>query len=206
MWCPDEKRECLSNFRSRHGYFGRIGQDKLERDGRVRVISWFSCREDFHWDTNLMMSGKSRVNTIPDRKRFVFDGGEMGTIQSIVAFIGEFESRLGIVKGSRFGPTLKPNVIWVEPAVFWRKHAMRRSLYTALLRCGDGYKLNNSDFNKTLKSKEYTHSTLAAVHYFLMGNTTYRGRIMGWQAAFEGKSTEEIQNLLVNTRDRKHVG
>ena len=51
--------------------------------------------------------------------------------RNIAAFIAAVEKRLGLKQRSKFGTTQRQSITWIEPVLFWKASAMRRSLSSA---------------------------------------------------------------------------
>jgi hypothetical protein len=155
------------------------------RDDKYRAGEWYYCRELFH-------------RQLRNLNLFFFShDSEKGCC--IAAFMQRVEDLLDVQPRSDFGPTQRKTIMWVEPSRWWTAKAMRRSLFTILLRAGSEYSPEKDNFDEALFSDPYTMSTKYAVNRFLDGNTIYIGKKYGWYKQFyENRPTkEEIDSLLV---------
>ena len=159
-----------ARMRPRIGGFGLIAQDKLSKKYSWEVQKWITCRDNFQADpTNI--------------KKFLFVSGyNMG--MNVIAFIDKFEATLGLRQITLMGLTQRKDTIWIQPTSWWTKYAMRRSLFTILLRAGRNYKRSKDNFEEALFSVIYTQRTKYALERFLNGNTRYTGKISGWYNQF----------------------
>ncbi len=171
MWRGDECQEINVSYTPTAGHFG-TSYDR-SRKSKTRVEEWEGCREIFH--------------DVSDRRRFYFahDLPE-GRGRSISVFFDKVEDKLKLPEDqrARFGPTSKRKIIWVEQGKWWRGHSMRRSFFTALLRCARAYRIHEDNFEHALYGLHYTRQTKDAVKRFFEGNTWYWGRVKGWWNAF----------------------
>ena len=159
---------------------------------------WIYCREE--WGRNYHTS---------KLKRFFF-GCKKEEAKRIARFINTVENRIARNNGgigkkrSKFGYTTsarkrgEAEAIWVEPIKFWNECPMRRSLFTALLRCGRNYKNN---FEKVLPAYDYTKTTKNAIDLFLKGYTEIikKGDYYddeGWVDRFERMPVKKCKTLL----------
>lgn len=152
---------------------------------RYKVGQWYYCRDLFHGQLyNLSLFFFSHDSTKG---------------HCVAAFMRKVEEILNVEPCSEFGPTQRKTIMWVEPSRWWTVRAMRRSLFTILLRAGCQYSPSKDNFEEALFSDPYTMSTKYAVKRFFAGNTAYTGRKRGWYKQFyEGKPTEqEVDSLLV---------
>lgn len=167
-----------------------------ERNGnRYKAGLWYSCRDLFH-------------SILYNLKLFFFSH-KLGKGHCIAAFMKKVEEKLDVQPRSEFGPTQRKTIMWVKPSKWWTSKAMRRSLFTILLRCGDAYIPNKDNFEKALFSNQYAKETKTAVNRFLAGYTEYTGKKRGWYNQFKfdeieffGKGSiteEEINKLLVKS-------
>lgn len=152
---------------------------------RYKVSQWYYCRELFHGQLyNLPLFFFSH----PARKG-----------HHVAGFMRKLEEILHVEPRSEFGPTQRKTIMWIEPSRWWTVRAMRRSLFTALLRAGTAYVPSRDNFQEALYSDPYTICTQYAVERFLAGHTVYTGKKRGWVKQFyDLKPThEEIDVLLV---------
>jgi hypothetical protein len=109
--------------------------------------------------------------------------------ENIASFIHRVEFKLRLKNKSIIGRTKSPYVSWVRRSEWWSRGEatgiVRRSLFTALLRCGHNYNLKTKDFETALYSTPYTRQTKKAIEEFFKGNTVYHGKkstaSYGWQ-------------------------
>jgi len=169
-----------------------------------RVDEWLSCREKFHDASHGIrrMIFRHRRNT-----------GTLNIGYNIACFIGKVEDRLQIEPRSRFGPTQRNTIVWIEASPWWTTSSLKRSLFTILIRAGQNYNPFSDNFEKALfgnefhKDNEYASDTRYAVERFLKGNTHYTGTTRGWYTAFRYRSLdderrptkERIRELLVKS-------
>ena len=164
---------------------GSFSKPKDADGDRYKVGQWYYCRDLFHgqlYNLNLF-----------------FFSHDVSRGHGVAAFMRKVEEMLNVEPKSEFGPTQRKTIMWVEPSRWWTVRAMRRSLYTILLRAGCQYSPSRDNFEEALFSDPYTMSTKYAVQRFFAGNTAYTGRRRGWYKQFyENKPTnEEIDVLLV---------
>lgn len=117
-----------------------------------------------------------------------------------IQFIAWAEKLLKI-KRSTIYPTQRSNVVLIQVSPFWRQSSMRRSFFTALLRCSVVLRPNTrpKNFKKVLYSCKYFAKTKIAVRRFLSRHTHYRGANWGWGGwvdAFEGRTSKTVNSLL----------
>ncbi len=153
--------------------------------GRYMAGQWYGCREIWH-------------NQLKDLPLF-FYSHVTGKTRAISAFMAKVESILGVHPRSRYGPTQRKTILWVEPSPWWTHPAMRRSFYTILLRVASSYKTEEDNFEQTLFSHIYAKNTRYAVERFMSDHTHYTGRRRGWYNQFcvLGVSHQEVDKLLV---------
>lgn len=171
--------DCL--LRPEKGSFART--KKMVR-GRHLIDYWFFCREVFHH--------------LVHKQGIFFFSTKNGGHKSVAQFMEKIETMLDARPRSAFGPTQRKNIMWVEPSGWWMRFAMRRSLFTILLRAGNSYS-KSSGIDGALASDRYLRDTEYAVRRFLAGHTRYKGRKRGWHKQFfcAGPSSDEVDLLLV---------
>jgi hypothetical protein len=205
MWCQNKKLDVKMYYHAESGSFGLLGKQAWDDFKDLRVLEWYSCREDFHNDTHPVFSHHLNDNKL-DLSRFLFVLDRPMKAQRVAAFIGKFEGLLESKPCSSFGPTPKSDVIWCRPAAWWRKSHARRSLFTGLIRTSLYYDPARDNFNDALNYRTYTRRTRKAIDYFIKGHTTFRGNTFdGWQSTFEYRSDAEIQRMLVKPGVKVHV-
>lgn len=166
---------------------GHFAIDKPELD-------WQKCREQF-------------AKLFADVPHGFYFSHEPDQGAHVACFIERVEEILK-AGGCEFPPTefaytnLK-FALWVQPSPFWTSCAMRRSLFTILLRCGLLYDPVTDNFEKALYSEKYVSPTKDAVERFLFGFTQYVGTSdvegvgKGWYTVFNNKDLEEIRKKLI---------
>lgn len=154
-------------------------------DGRYKAGQWYYCRELFH-------------SQLYNCDLFFFSHATYKG-RSIAEFVQKVEQRLEIASPSQCGPTQRKMIMWIRPSRWWTVRAMRRSLFTILLRVGDKYSYRKDNFEDALYSDRYSVSTRYAIERFLAGNTHYTGKRRGWYQQFyeDGPTEKEIDLLLI---------
>lgn len=156
-------------------------------------LKWENCRERF------------ATQFKPDTLGFYFKH-HTGQSPNVATFMLKTEAVLKLEEHSKFAETNRSSILWVEPCEFWKCCMMRRSLLTILLRCGILYDLDRDNYEEALFTQEYVVPTRKAVMRFLFGFTKYLGpdiattgsiQIRGWKTMFEGRTEEEIKQMLV---------
>lgn len=175
----------------------------------VKNLSWQHCRETF---------GDQFTENTPSL--YFCHGADQS--EAVASFISKVEDVLHIsameIREERhplffsnceptvFAKTNRNNIIWVKPSKFWMSVAMRRSLFTVLLRCGRQYNPKADNFQEALYSDNYIVNTKDAVKRFLFGFTDFitdevafgngRRTNKGWVNCFQNKSVDEIRKQL----------
>lgn len=165
---------------------GSFCKPKEMVEDRYRVGQWYYCRDLFHGQLyNLSL---------------FFFSHDSNKGNCIAEFMRKCEKILNVEPRSDFGPTQRKTIMWVEPSRWWTVRAMRRSLFTILLRAGNQYSINKDNFDEALFSDPYTMGTRYAVNRFFAGNTFYTGKKRGWYKQFhdENPTEAQIDALLVN--------
>lgn len=167
------------------------GPGQYSKDGQE--LNWLHCRENF-----------SKIFKFNDAG--LFFSHEPGEENRISAFIEKTEdilirAALQNINKSKFYKTNLNFAMWVEPSSFWMGCAMKRSLFTLLLRCGCNYDYNN--YEKALYSIDYCQSTKRAIQRFLYGFTEFKykgesfeGIGKGWVSYFANKDSSEVCEKL----------
>jgi hypothetical protein len=106
-----------------------------------------------------------------------------------------------------FRKTNVPGIIHVTMSAWW-KYRLRRSLLTALLRCGIYYSEHSGKgFEKALFSQVYTSGTKIAIERFLGGYTASRLKkrtaFGGWQSFFNSNNKTTVEAALVKLKKKK---
>jgi hypothetical protein len=169
-------------FRPEAGSFGK--SRSMEAD-RYKVGHWHYCRELFHGQLHNL--------------ELFFFSHNVGKGQPISAFVQKVEDMVNVYPQTKFGPTQRKTIMWIEPSRWWTSRGMRRSLFTILLRCGSEYSISKNNFDEALMSDPYVIDTEYAVRRFLSGCTQYTGRNKGWHKQFKAlhPSNKEIDQLLI---------
>lgn len=186
------------------------GNFALEYDVHRRV-HWDHCREQFAAKFNEGIVG------------FFFSHPEEKSID-IAQFIRKFEIVLGIhellnpFEFSQFSKTNKAKIIWVEPSLFWRNCAMKRSLLTILMRCTINYNHLEDNFDEVLFSEQYKENlylreSRSATLRFMFGFTNFVGQLPvpsaysavlkhGWREEFFKQEDSVIKKKLLLPEDQ----
>lgn len=157
-------------------------------------VNWQGCRDRFHAESNpeavmsfLFFHQDKSANNVIDFIR---------TVEEIIKL--KDEERLKISK------TTNDSILFVEMSAWW-KYRVRRSLLTALLRCGQNYtERTSAAFEKALYSFYYTASTRYACQRFLEGHTgsaiKKNQQFDGWYQYFFNKQSPDVDKALVKVR------
>lgn len=164
---------------------GSFSKPSDNRGNRYKVAHWYYCRDLFHtqlYNLNLF-----------------FFSHESSKGHGIAAFMRKIEDKLKLDIRSEFGPTQRKTIMWIEPSYWWTSRAMRRSLFTILLRSACNYSPSKDNFEEALLSDPYALATKNAIKRFLSGNTHYTGKQRGWYKQFFEKqpTQEELKELLI---------
>ncbi len=172
-------RKIVTPYRPGPGHFAKI--KGVSPDGLLVAGQWFWCRDLWHFE-----SRKVRLflySHLPCKGR------------AIVSFLRQFEDIVKVQPLSKFGPTQRKTVTWIEQSKWWTS-SMRRSLFTLLMRASVRYNFEN--FYEALYSIEMTRETRPAIERFMAGHTSYRGNRTGWYSQFgRNLSLEQLEKLLV---------
>jgi hypothetical protein len=165
---------------------GSFCKPKGTTGGRYIAGQWYECREIWHYE----------LKDLP----LFFYSHISGKTRAVAAFITKVENILDVRPRSHIGPTQRKTICWVEPSSWWTRLAMRRSLFTILLRVAQHYHTEEDNFRDALYSHHYTKNTRYAVERFLNGYTHYTGRKRGWynQFCILGPSAQEVDGLLIS--------
>jgi hypothetical protein len=160
-------------------------------------IEWDTCRDRFQSKTDA-----KKVES------FLFYH-EAGRGDNVINFMRTFEAACGCPhdQGINFKKTSNKNVLWVGLSEWWN-YRVRRSLLTALLRCGQSFTEDTGKgFVKALNSQYYLSGTTTAVEAFLSGKTACKMKknygFGGWHNFFNGKTKDQIDKCLVKLKRRK---
>lgn len=141
-------------------------------------IGWQSCRETFQ-----------TVSEPAGVMEFLFHH-HTNRAEDVIEFMRTVEQilRLPDEHCIEIKETTETNILHIKLSPWW-KYRLRRSLLTALLRCGQHYtKHTGSGFETALWSQSYTAATKYAVERFLAGYTASklkkRTGFAGWQNLF----------------------
>jgi hypothetical protein len=194
MWIDQKDEIKYGVYGPSKNDFGKVW-GKIPKTGPKLVDDWISCREVFHNEW------KPR-----NRVRFYYCHSlPKGSGRSISVFFDKVEDRLNlpIEQRSKFGPTNKRKILWIEPSNWWCCHAMRRSLFTALLRHAINYRIHLDNFDESLYVGPYLEDTKEALDRFLSGSAYYWGNEIGWMNAFDKKHYWN-KNLNINVKLRDY--
>lgn len=178
-----EMPEASKYQRLNRGSFSKI--DYVKGDGTLVALEWLYCREYFQDES----AGIRRflICHKPNKSK------------NIAAFTHLIENKLSLRDRSEIGPTQRHNISWIRVSPWWTCTSMKRSLFTALLRCGANYNTKLGNFEEALFSTLYTKHTEHAVRRFLDGNTRYTGKKKGWYNQFRwGGGTNEDPKMPPN--------
>lgn len=163
------------------------------------TIDWLRCRDQFQ--------AKTEARPVDS---FLFYHAA-GTRDRVINFIRTVESAANCPKDMvlTFKPTSHKEVLWVGLTAWW-KHRVRRSLLTALLRCGQNFDQDNAvGFKKALDSQYYVSGTKLAMEAFLAGRSAVKlAKTMpftGWHAFFAGKNRNQVEECLVKLKRKKRL-
>ena len=148
------------------------------------VRQWYKCRD--LWQTRM---GKTDL---------FFLAHESGKSKNIIEFMKIVEEKLNLADRSQYGFTQKKFIIYIRPSKWWLQRAIKKSLYTILLRCGSNYLPLKNNFYDALQSEKYLIDTKYALDRFLSGYTNYHGKVRGWYNQFFLKKPTalELNDLL----------
>lgn len=174
------------------GSFGTM----TKKADKVTGVSWEGCRDRFQNHSEPAAYQEFLFCHRPKCGDNVIDF--IHTVEEIIRL--KPEDRVTLKK------TSNPNIIYVCFSPWW-KYRMRRSLLTALLRCGQEYKERTAEcFEKALFSQYYTAQTKPAVVEFLKGRTASklkrRNGFSGWYQLFANKKTEDARQFLVRLKPK----
>lgn len=168
--------ESQKYMRLKKGSFSKI--DYVKPDGTLVAREWLYCREYFQDESAGI-------------RRFLFCH-KANRCRNIAAFVNVIEEKLNISDRSIIGPTQRYHVSWIGVSPWWMNTSMKRSIFTAFLRCGQFYDPVLNNFDDALLSVLYTKHTEYAVKRFLDGHTKYTGKRRGWYNQFRwGGGTHE---------------
>lgn len=175
---------------------GRMGCFGLLRNG---VWEWENCRERF------------QTKSDPAEMTSFFFNHNAGRGTDVIEFMRTVEQavRLPAEDALIFNMTDHNDKLQVVMSTWW-KYRLRRSLMSALLRCGLAYTSNDGErFVAALKSQPYTVHTWKAVERFLCGYTASKLKkttpFGGWQQFFDSQNDVLIQKTLVKKKRRKET-
>lgn len=156
---------------------------------------WLTCRDQFQTYSESIES-------------FIFVC-DKNTQKKVISFMERVQQIINLPKENllSFKKTNADNMICVVMGNFW-KYKVRRSLLTALLRCGQSFEQDTGKgFEKALNSQPYTAKTKQAIERFFSGATAVKIKknqgFGGWQAMFANKTPEQIKNMLVKLKKKK---
>ncbi len=174
-------------YKNIFGSFGIV----TRKEEKITAIQWEGCRDRFQTQSN--------AAEVMD---FLFFHNN-GTGDNVVAFMRTLEEVIELPEEDRceFKKTNNANVLYVKMSGWW-KYKLRRSLLTALLRCGQNYTDKTAKgFEKALYSQYYLAQTKPAVEQFLKGRTGSRlsknAGNSGWYAHFVNQNEQKVRETLV---------
>ncbi len=174
-------------YKNIFGSFGII----TKKDDKITAIQWEGCRDRFQSQTN----GEAVMD-------FLFFHNN-GTGDNVVAFLRTLEEVIALPAEDRceVKKTNNANVLYIKMSGWW-KYKLRRSLLTALLRCGQNYTEKTAKgFEKALYSQYYLAQTKPAVEQFLKGRTgsklSKNAGNSGWYAHFVNQNEQKVRETLV---------
>lgn len=160
------------------------------------IHNWIGCREVFSH------SFKKKI------EEFAFSH-KKGVGLNIQAFINAFEQKLRLKKNKTLiHLTSSSTVSIVVVPEWWRKYAIRRQLFTILLRAGQNYEPKKDNFEKALYSDPYATATKEAVKSFLNRHTFCKKNQInhkGWRETFGGKKRADIEKILQRPPPKKEI-
>ena len=158
---------------------------------KITSIQWEGCRDRFQ--------GVSEPEAVMD---FFFYHND-DTAHHVIDFMRTVEKIIELQKEDQleFQFTNNSNILNVKMSKWW-KYKLRRSLLTALLRCGQSYvDRTTKGFEKALYSVYYTAQTRPAIEQFLKGRTGSKlkkqANFSGWYAQFVNKNELQVRETLV---------
>ena len=155
---------------------------------RCEPLDWMYCRERFDGFFT------------PTLDQFFFSIAPNAS-GPIAEFIWQTETILGVDKRTDFSKTNRNYCIAVSPSDFWRECAMRRSLFTILLRCGSKYNPDQNNYEEALFSQRYMKETENAIRRFLFGFTKLwqaKKASYTWVANFRGATEQVCRKRLLS--------
>lgn len=159
-------------------------------------IVWETCRDRFQLTSDPVAY-----------MQFVFHAP--GRVDDVIEFIRTIEQIIRLPAESQLtlSKTSQKNVLHVTLTPWW-KYRLRRSLLTALLRCGQAYtEHSGAGFERALWSQGYTNSTKEAVLRFLGGYTSSklkkRAGFYGWQQLFSFNTKAQAEHVLVKLKKKR---
>lgn len=160
-----------------------------------KELLWVKCREQF-------------ANYFTSRVLGFYFSHKHDCADNVAQFISKTEEIIGIKDCATYAKTNRNWVLWIEPNAFWTSCAMRRSLFTILLRCGLNYKSNEDNYEESLYSEGYIKETKEAVMRFLFGFTKYvpdnsLNVPRGWVSAFKNADRDLVRRQLLSSENEQ---
>lgn len=160
---------------------------------------WITCKEQF-----LAIFNKEN-----DLKGFYYCCGENNSTK-LNEFIVRIENILNLKNKSKFLPTNKKSVVWIEPCLFWKTHLLKFSLFLILLKNSLNYEVEKDNLEECLfgefSESFYTKQTKNSVMRFMFGftepcleqNTEQNLNLIrnGWFESFKNLSKIKVRSLL----------
>jgi len=204
----------MKNLRNDTRYFvptlyvpNKAGQFAIfPHENEESIVYWNICREQFS-------------KNFDEERNMFFLSVDYHQPYSTCLFFDIAEDILGIKSKTVFHKTEKHNILLVEPAEFWRKCFLRRSLMTLMCRLGM-YFTNKGDWeyylfgevpdsgnNKVDENYKFARDTRYAIARFFCGFSKFNGKEPlktafypekhGWVEEFYNKDTSYIKKRLV---------
>ena len=188
----DEKKDDLVKIPSfaYQNIYGALGIQTSKS-----AIDWERCRDRFQNKSEAISS-------------FLFYHKD-NTGDNVIKFMRTFEAACGVPDGQELTikKTTNKNVLWIGLTDWW-KYRVRRSLLTALLRCGQNFINDTGEgFLTALYSEYYLSGTKEAVEWFMTGHTAVKMKknlsFPGWHNYFAHKQKSQIEGCLVKLKRKR---
>jgi uncharacterized C2H2 Zn-finger protein len=177
-------------YEVRTGWFGYMQFD--DEDGWKPEVQWTHCRDIFQDISDYSIEEKGMWFCCRPEN-----------IENVCVFIDRVEKKINIKNRSVFKRTPYPNVLWIQPSLFWINDYIRRSFFTLCLRCGMQYRRSKDNFDHAMyEHYEISKQTKPAIKRFLSGYTFYTYEdpdkiTHGWKYLFKGVSGIKLKKLLI---------
>lgn len=166
-----------------------------KKEDKVTAINWEGCRDRFQ-------------NTSEPAEFFDFlFCCKPGSANNVIDFVHTVEELLKLPTENRLviKRTTTPELVYVRMSPWW-KYKLRRSLLTALLKCGQEYsERTTKQFKKALYSQYYLRQTQVAVEQFLFKRRTAsklkrKFGFGGWHNQFIGRKEDDVRKVLTRLK------